>query len=82
MTNGATIGFDEEARPFGIPYGSFPRLVLAHIITRVVHTHERRIELNSHFSSFLRSSLRTFVITQSLKIRDKIGLLASKADLI
>jgi hypothetical protein len=47
-------GIDEEAHPIGIPYGSFPRLVLAHIITRVIETRERHIELSSHFSAFLR----------------------------
>lgn len=47
-------GVDSDLQPFGVPYGSFPRLVLAHIITRVVATRDRRIELASHFSSFLR----------------------------
>ena len=47
-------GVDEELAPYGIPYGSFPRLLLAHIITRVIQTGERRIELSAHFSSFLK----------------------------
>lgn len=47
-------GVDEQLTPYGIPYGSFPRLLLAHIITRVIQTGERRIELSSHFSSFLK----------------------------
>ena len=38
----------------GIPYGSFPRLVLAYIITRVIQTGARRMELEEHFSSFLK----------------------------
>lgn len=46
-------GYDENAEPLGIPYGSFPRLVLAHIITRVIETHERKIELAQHFGRFL-----------------------------
>jgi len=46
-------GVDNNLVPYGIPYGSFPRLVLAYIITRVIQTGERRIELSSHFSSFL-----------------------------
>jgi hypothetical protein len=47
-------GIDDEGATYGIPYGSFPRLVLAHIITRVIETREKRIELTSHFGSFLR----------------------------
>ncbi len=47
-------GFDGDGKPYGIPYGSFPRLVLAYIITRVIQTGERRIDLSSHFSSFLK----------------------------
>ncbi len=47
-------GIDESGEPFGIPYGSFPRLVLAYIITRVVKTEERRIDFKSYFRSFLR----------------------------
>ena len=27
-------GFDSDGKPYGIPYGSFPRLVLAYIITQ------------------------------------------------
>jgi len=46
-------GVDNNLVPYGIPYGSFPRLVLAYIITRVIQTGERRIALSSHFSSFL-----------------------------
>ena len=46
-------GIDEEGIPFGVPYGSFPRLVLAYIITEVVKGRERRIEFSSYFSSFL-----------------------------
>jgi hypothetical protein len=47
-------GVDKDLNPYGIPYGSFPRLMLAHIITRVIQTGERRIELSSHFGSFLK----------------------------
>jgi hypothetical protein len=47
-------GADTEGQYFGIPYGSFPRLTLAYIITRVVETKERRIELSSHFGGFLK----------------------------
>ena len=47
-------GVDEKGEFIGLPYGSFPRLMLAYIITRVIQTGERRIELSSHFSSFLK----------------------------
>ena len=47
-------GFDNKGVPYGIPYGSFPRLTLAHIITNVVATQERQIEFSTHFSAFLR----------------------------
>jgi hypothetical protein len=46
-------GVDENLKPYGVPYGSFPRLVLAYIITRVIQTGERHIDLSSHFSGFL-----------------------------
>jgi hypothetical protein len=49
-----TSGASGNGEFIGIPYGSFPRLVLAYITTRVVATHERRIELSSHFGMFLK----------------------------
>jgi hypothetical protein len=47
-------GHDDNLKPYGIPYGSLPRLVLAYIITRVIETGERCIELESYFSGFLK----------------------------
>ena len=47
-------GFDSDGKPYGIPYGSFPRLVLAYIITHVIETGAHRIDLASHFSGFMR----------------------------
>ncbi len=49
-----TSGADEQGQFIGLPYGSFPRLVLAHIITSVVQTRTRRIEFSSYFSGFLK----------------------------
>src|SRR5229473_681670 len=49
-----TSGADEKGVFVGLPYGSFPRLVLAYIITRVIRTGECRIDLSSHFSGFLK----------------------------
>ena len=47
-------GVDKDGNPIGIPYGSFPRLTLAYIITEVTKTRERRIELTSNFGTFLK----------------------------
>jgi hypothetical protein len=47
-------GYDQDLKPIGIPYGSFPRLVLAYIITRVKQTGECRVDLSSRFSTFLQ----------------------------
>jgi len=47
-------GVDKKGEYVGVPYGSFPRLVLAYIITRVLQTGSARIELASHFTAFLR----------------------------
>jgi len=47
-------GVDNDGKPYGIPYGSLPRLVLAYITTRVIETGERRTDLSSHFSGFMR----------------------------
>lgn len=56
-------GIDKTGKPFGVPYGSFPRLVLAYIITHVVKNKDtayakeedqRRIVFKSFFRSFLK----------------------------
>lgn len=47
-------GVDKNLKPFGIPYGAFPRLVLAYIITRVKQTGQCKIELSSHFTAFMQ----------------------------
>jgi len=47
-------GFDKDGNMIGVPYGSFPRLVLAYIITRVLHTGDGTIQLESHFGKFLK----------------------------
>ena len=38
-------GVDKDLKPYGVPYGSFPRLVLAYVITQVVKTEVKRIPL-------------------------------------
>jgi len=47
-------GVTKTGDVIGIPYGSFPRLVLAYIITSVVKNGERRIEFKSFFRTFLK----------------------------
>ena len=49
-----TSGIDKEGQPYGVPYGSFPRLAMAYMITQVIQTGERRIELSAHFGEFLK----------------------------
>lgn len=46
-------GVDCEGMAYGVPYGSFPRLVLSHIITQVIRTKERRVDLGASLSGFL-----------------------------
>lgn len=48
-------GVDKNLEPYGVPYGALPRLVLAYIITRVMQTGTCRVDLSSHFSTFLRA---------------------------
>ena len=46
-------GVDENLEAYGIPYGAFPRLVLAYIITEVIKNGSRRVHFSSYFSAFL-----------------------------
>lgn len=62
-------GVDENARPYGVPFGSFPRLCLAWFITRVIETRDKRIELSSHFGAFLRE----VGYTGNLRGRNTVG---------
>jgi hypothetical protein len=55
-------GYSPKGEMLGIPYGAFPRLVLAYIISQVIDdqrrqvmsSKDRRIELTSHFGTFLK----------------------------
>ena len=47
-------GLDNRLEPYGIPYGSFPRLSLAYIITEVQASKQRRVELGASFGSYLK----------------------------
>ena len=52
-------GYDQEGEMVGVPYGAFPRLVLAYIVTQVIgkprEPGQRRIQLTSHFGEFLKA---------------------------
>ena len=50
-------GIDTSGNVLGIPYGAFPRLVLAYIISQVIankHKNMRRVEFASRFGTFLK----------------------------
>lgn len=44
----------EEGKSLGIPYGSYPRLILAYLITQAVKTQSPTIFLGKSFAEFLR----------------------------
>jgi hypothetical protein len=48
-----TPGYDEE-KIIGIPYGSYPRLILAYLITQAVRTQSPEIFLGKTFREFLK----------------------------
>jgi hypothetical protein len=42
-------------KPYGIPYGTIPRLLLYYIVTEAVRTKSRRIEFGRNLADFMRS---------------------------
>ena len=49
-----TTGINAKTgKPYGIPYGIIPRLLLAWIVTEIVRTKSRRLELGNRFADFL-----------------------------
>lgn len=40
---------------FGVPYGTYPRLIICWLVTEIVRTKQRRIVLGKCFSDFLRA---------------------------
>ena len=52
--NGALEMFVQPTPGVGVPYGSYPRLVLAWLTTEAVRTKSRRIVLGDSLSSFMR----------------------------
>lgn len=53
VTINVVPGF-EGKRNIGIPYGSFPRLILAYLITQAIKTQDSIIYLGESFADFLR----------------------------
>jgi hypothetical protein len=43
----------EDGKPIGLPYGAYPRLILAYLITQAVKTQDHTIYLGKSFSHFL-----------------------------
>lgn len=43
----------EDGIPIGLPYGAYPRLILAYLITRAVKTQDPTIYLGKNFSDFI-----------------------------
>ena len=46
-------GIDKQGKTYGVPYGKFPRMVLAYVITCVKKTGECRVEFDRNFKGFL-----------------------------
>ena len=52
VTINVSTGYDKQT-PIGIPYGAYPRLILAYLITQAVKTQDPTIYLGKSFSHFL-----------------------------
>ena len=54
LTLGIKAGVNEKTgKSYGIPYGTVPRLLLVWIVTEIIRTKSRRLELGNRFSDFL-----------------------------
>ncbi len=54
ITLAITSGINAKTgKPYGIPYGIIPRLLLVWIVTEIVRTQNPRLELGNRFSDFL-----------------------------
>ena len=51
----------EDQTPIGIPYGTYPRLILAYLITQAVKTENPTIYLGKSFSQFLNFIVFIFI---------------------
>lgn len=50
-----TPAYDKKKQSLGIPYGAYPRLILAYLATQAVKTQSPEIFLGKSFGSFLRA---------------------------
>lgn len=54
LTLGIQAGYDiKTGKSYGIPYGIIPRLVLVWIVTEIIRTKSRRLELGNYLGDFL-----------------------------
>ncbi len=54
LTLGVQPGFNyKTGKSYGIPYGTIPRLLLVWIVTEIIRTKSRRLELGNRLSDFL-----------------------------
>jgi hypothetical protein len=56
LTLGIQPGMNiETGKSYGIPYGTIPRLLLIWMITEILRTKSRRLELGNHLSDFMKA---------------------------
>ncbi len=54
LTLAITSGIDgQTGKPYGIPYGIIPRLILVWMVTEIIRTKSRRLELGNRLADFL-----------------------------
>lgn len=54
LTLGIQTGFNHKTGiPYGIPYGIIPRLILVWMVTEIIRTKSRRLELGNRLADFL-----------------------------
>ena len=56
LTLGIKAGVNEKTgKSYGIPYGIIPRLILVWMVTEIIRTKSRRLELGNRLADFLRT---------------------------
>lgn len=54
ITPRSVLQYDGKLVPFGVPYGTLPRLILIHIMSQAVRTKSRHVELGTNFTDWMR----------------------------